>query len=409
MNKHLAARRLGTGLALATALTAPPAFASDHLDTPTVLADPAADIGDLYAWTSSDGRRLNLALDIVGKRFSDQVQYVVQVDSGAAFGHTTASMRIACQFEVDGIATCWAGTQDRLHGDVAAPRGLDSRHHHLRVFAGPRDDPYFNNVRGTRAALDKAAAALRSGAATRDASGFAHFDEATLHGMHDAWHHTNGGPAANFLAGWKTSAIVMSVDLPVVSAGGPVLAVWARTERRQPAPAHGAQPPAAGAPIDRVGRPLTANALLATVGEEDIANALKEGYNRADPAGWQAFATEIGRNLALYDGFDGVAGNQWLADGGQDSPARYRRLAELLADDRLWIDSRRTTCAEFLAVERAAFGAANGDCGGRSLDVDVNGVFRSMLIRGTPDTSDDGVDHDDHVHSNVDFPFLAAP
>ena len=334
---------------------------------------------------------------------------MVQVDSGASFGHTTASTRIACQFEVDATASCWAGTLDSLRGNVASPRGLDGRRHRFRVFAGPRDDPYFNNVRGTRAALDKGAAALRSGAATRDASGFAHFDEATLNGMHDAWHHTNGGPAANFLAGWKTSAIVMSVDLPVVSAGGPVLAVWARTERRQPAPAHGAQPPAAGAPIDRVGRPLTANALLATVGEEDIANALKEGYNRADPAGWQAFATEIGRNLALYDGFDGVAGNQWLADGGQDSPARYRRLAELLADDRLWIDSRRTTCAEFLAVERAAFGAANGDCGGRSLDVDVNGVFRSMLIRGTPDTSDDGVDHDDHVHSKVDFPFLAAP
>jgi hypothetical protein len=34
--------------------------ASDHLDTPTVIANPDADIGDLYAWTSSDGHRLNL-------------------------------------------------------------------------------------------------------------------------------------------------------------------------------------------------------------------------------------------------------------------------------------------------------------------------------------------------------------
>ena len=393
-------------LALLACAAAP---ASDHLDTPTVLADPAADIGDLYAWTSADGRRLNLALDIVGRRFSDQVQYVMTVDSGPSFGHTTASLRIACQFEVDGAATCWAGTQDRLHGDVASPRGLDSRKHRFRVFAGPRDDPYFNNVRGTRAALDQAGAALHSGAATRDASGFAHFDEATLKAMHDAWHQTNGGPAANFLAGWKTSAIVVSIDLPVVAAGGPLLAVWARTERRQPAGEHGVQPPSAGAPIDRVGRPLTANALLATVGESDIADALKEGYNRADPEGWQAFATEIGRNLALYDGFDGVAGNQWLAEAGKDSPARYQRLATLLADDRLWIDSRRTTCVDYLAVERAAFGAPNADCGGRSPNVDVNGVFRSLLIRGTPDTSDDGVDHDDRVHSSTDFPFLAAP
>ena len=409
MNKHLAARRLGTGLALAASLAGLPAFASDHLDTPTVLADPAADIGDLYAWTSADGHRLNLVLDIVGRRFSDQVQYVMQVDSGPSFGHTTASTRISCQFEVDGVATCWAGTQDSLHGSLASPRGLDSRKHHLRVFAGPRDDPYFNNVRGTRAALDKAAAALRSGAATRDASGFAHFDEATLKDIHETWHQTNGGPAANFLAGWKTSAIVVSVDLTVVNGGGPMLAVWARTERREPAPEHGRRPPAVGAAIDRVGRPLTANALLATVGESDIANALKEGYNRADPEGWQAFATEIGRNLALYDGFDGVAGNQWLADRSKDSPARYQRLAEMLADDRLWIDSRRTTCGQYLAVERAAFGAPNSDCGGRTPSMDVNGVLRSMLIRGTPDVSDDGVDHDDHMHSDVDFPFLAAP
>jgi hypothetical protein len=407
MNKLLAARRLGTALALAATLAGPPALASDHLDTPTVLADPAADIGDLYAWMSPDGRRLDLVLDIVGKRFSDQVQYVMQVDSGPSFGQTTASLRIACQFEIDGTATCWAGQQDSLHGIVSSPHGLESRQHRFRVFAGPRDDPYFNNVRGTRAALDKASAALRSGTATRDASGFAHFDEATLQAMHDAWHRTNGGPAANFLAGWKTSAIVVSIDLPTVSTGGPMLALWARTERRQPG--QRAQPPAAGAPIDRVGRPLTANALLATVGEEDIADALKEGYNRADPAGWPAFATEIGRNLALYDGFDGVAGNQWLADASQDSPARYSRLATLLADDRLWIDSRRTTCTEYLAVERAAFGSPNTDCGGRAPSVDVNGVFRSMLIRGTPDTSDDGVDHDDRRHSSVDFPFLAAP
>jgi hypothetical protein len=63
-----------------------PALAADHLDTPTVLADPAADMGDLYAWTSADGQRLNLVMDIVGRRFSDQVQYVFHVESGPTFG-----------------------------------------------------------------------------------------------------------------------------------------------------------------------------------------------------------------------------------------------------------------------------------------------------------------------------------
>jgi hypothetical protein len=45
------------------------ACASDHLDTPTVIADPAADIGHIFVWTSSDGRRLNLVMDIVDQAF----------------------------------------------------------------------------------------------------------------------------------------------------------------------------------------------------------------------------------------------------------------------------------------------------------------------------------------------------
>jgi hypothetical protein len=170
-------------------------------------------------------------------------------------------------------------------------------------------------------------------------------------------------------------------------------------------------PPPPGAPIDRAGRPLTANALVGTFSEGDIADQLKEAYNRVEEPGWAAFATEMGRNLAIYDGFDGVAGNQWLADRSKDTPERYQRLARLLADDRLWVDSRRTTCERFLAVELAAFGdaGASQDCGGRTPSENVNGALRSMLIRGTPDGVDDGVDHDDRVHSSTDFPFLAAP
>jgi tetratricopeptide (TPR) repeat protein len=158
-----------------------------------------------------------------------------------------------------------------------------------------------------------------------------------------------------------------------------------------------------------MGRALTGNMLVGTTAEEDIADQLKEAYNRADPGGWPAFATEIARNLALYDSFDGVRGNQWLADGRADAPEPYKRLAQLLADDRLWVDTRHTRCREYLAVERSAFGQPMADCGGRTPNHNVNGVFRSLLIRGSPDGVDDGVDHDDHVHSTVEFPFLAAP
>jgi hypothetical protein len=401
---HTSLRRL----CWVAALTAAPALAADHLDTPTVTADPAADIGDLFAWTSADGKRLNLVMDIVGKRFSDQVQYVFNVDSGQGFSHTTASARLVCQFDTAGAARCWAGREHRLQGDASASAGLVSSGGRLRVFAGLRDDPYFNNVRGTRSALNAAGDAIRAGRAPQDASGFRRFDAETLRQIPALWGQTQGGAARNFLAGWTTSALVVSVDLGVVNAGGPVLAVWARTERRQAVPADQGPPPP-GPPIDRMGRALTGNALLATIGEDDLSDLLKESYNRADPAGWAGFATEIGRNLALYDSFDGVAGNQWLADPQDASPARYRPLAELLADDRLWVDSRRTRCLHYLAVERSALGTALPDCGGRTPLQNVNAVFRSLLIRGTPDVADDGVTRDDHEHSTVDFPFLSPP
>ncbi|HEX6396638.1 MAG TPA: hypothetical protein VFZ95_04385, partial [Steroidobacteraceae bacterium] len=61
-------------LAALGALSTPAALASDHLDTDAVIADPAADIGDLYAWMSPDHQRLNLVMTIVGKKFSDHVR-----------------------------------------------------------------------------------------------------------------------------------------------------------------------------------------------------------------------------------------------------------------------------------------------------------------------------------------------
>ncbi|HSS00020.1 MAG TPA: hypothetical protein VLM79_23350, partial [Kofleriaceae bacterium] len=95
MQRFMLARRLAGAL---IAMAAAPAHASDHLDTPTVVADPSADIGDLFAWTSPEARRLNLVMTIVGHRFSDRLQYAFHVDSGARFGATTATTTIVCRF-----------------------------------------------------------------------------------------------------------------------------------------------------------------------------------------------------------------------------------------------------------------------------------------------------------------------
>jgi len=201
------------------------AHASDHLDTPTVIADPAADIGDVFAWMSSDGRRLNLAMTIVAHRFSDRLQYVFHIDSGARFGETTATTSIVCRFDAANAAECWAGDADYVRGDASRSVGVDGQNRRFRVFAGLRDDPFFNNVKGTRAALGTAAVALQGGA-TADADGCPRFDTATSQSILDRWRHTDGGPATNFLAGWKSAALVISIDLGVVDKGGKLLAVW---------------------------------------------------------------------------------------------------------------------------------------------------------------------------------------
>lgn len=220
--------RARMALAVAAGLAAAgPAAASDHLDTPTVIADPAADIGDVYAWMAPDHRQLNLVMTVVGHRFSDRLHYAFHIGSGPQFGATTAETVVLCRFDVAGAAECWAGDADYARGDASQPAGLSGQRHRFRVFAGPRDDPFFNNVKGTREALTVVGDALAS--APRDAAGCPAFDYATSCAILDRWAHASGGPAVNTLAGWTSSALVVSVDLDVVDAGGPMLAVWAGT------------------------------------------------------------------------------------------------------------------------------------------------------------------------------------
>lgn len=133
------ARRLAVLLVAGTLVTrgSGVAYAADHLDTPTVIADPAADIGDMFAWTSSDGRRLNMVMTIVAHRFSDRLQYVFHVDSGARFGQTTAATSLVCRFDPAYAVECWAGDADYVRGDASALAGLEGQKGRFRVFAGP--------------------------------------------------------------------------------------------------------------------------------------------------------------------------------------------------------------------------------------------------------------------------------
>jgi hypothetical protein len=371
------------------------AIGSDHLDSPTVTQDATADIGDLYAWMSQDAKRLNLVMTLVGASFSDRIDYVFHVDSGSTVGATTESVTLRCRFHTKGTIDCSAGDVDRASGDASHMPGITSAHKRFRVFADLRDDPFFNNVRGSRAALNVAKAALA--ATPKDAGGCPRFDAATTARIAHEWRRTDGKPGANFLAGWKTAAIIVEIEVATVNRGGSKLGVWATTEFRE-----------TGQVIDRMGRALTGNALLGTFADDEISDSLKERYNRAPPHAWIEFAPELATNLAIYDGFDGICGNQWLAVQNSPPATRYTNLSRLLADDRLWVNSASGRCTLYLGAEFDLVGAVNDDCGGRTPEYDSVDVFRSLLARGEISGLSDGVDRDD-APTSPGYPFLSPP
>ncbi|MEO8621384.1 MAG: hypothetical protein ABI625_09985, partial [bacterium] len=221
--------------------------------------------------------------------------------------------------------------------------------------------------------------------------------------------------------GWKSSALVLSIDLDVVNKGGTLLAVWGavhkptRMEASQRTSAQGTTPPmpTLGTQIERTARPLIKNGLVGgPLAPDSVSNRRKESYNRVARIGWAQFSGNIQETLGLYDGFDGNCGNQWLVDRKADALARYQPLAKMLADDRLWVNSASTVCTQFLAVELTAFGtpgASSTDCGGRTPTYDANNIFRSLLVNGKAAGVDDGLTRDEKASSTTNFPFLAAP
>ncbi len=132
-------------------------------------------------------------------------------------------------------------------------------------------------------------------------------------------------------------------------------------------------------------------------------DARKEQYNRAPEEIRAMFAPDLAETLAIYDGFDGICGNQWLATR-RATLGRYTKLAMLLADDRIWINSDAKTCEHSFGVE-----LRQADCGGRPPSYDAVDVFRSLLVNGKASGVEDGVSQDDGKHSDRDFPFLAPP
>jgi hypothetical protein len=375
------------------------ARASDHFDSPAMAANPEADIGDMYAWTTADGHRLNLVMTIAGHVFSDRVRYEFHIDSGKTFGRTTESTTIVCRFPETNVAQCKLGNVDEVQGDARSSQGIVSRNGHFRMFAGRRDDPFYNNIDGSQAVYATVASALKAGTPL-DAAGCPQFDPPTVQTVARQWSGgAKGSPPENFLENWTVSAIVLSLDLKTISKGGKLLAIWGSTDstvRR----------------LDRMARPFVGNTLLgaAPFSTDTPSGAERERYNRATPATSAAYVPRIRRSLALHDGLDGQCGNQLLAK--RTLVGRYDELSRVFADDRLWVNGGSRVCNQLFAVELAVLArrkAYRTDCGGRSPVYNMPDVWRSLLVSGTTDSVDSGLHQDEHAPSATQFPFLAPP
>jgi Domain of unknown function (DUF4331) len=231
---------LGAPAVVAAGLSlARPAPAADHRDAPKTTAEAAADINDVY--TFMDGNNYVLAMTVfpfadATAKFSDKVQYVFHTESGAEFGKTTSKTDIICTFTAAQVASCWVGSAgEYVTGDASAATGLASKSGKTKVFAGRRGDPFFFNLTGFKDAVKAVEAAPAF--PTPPVAGCPGVDMGTagaLQGLLKETATTDMPTRTNAddFAAASGLALVVSVDKSLVTTGGPIVSVWASTNRQ---------------------------------------------------------------------------------------------------------------------------------------------------------------------------------
>ena len=172
--------------------------------------------------------------------------------------------------------------------------------------------------------------------------------------------------------------------------------------------------------LDRMGRAGVNTALtdpFFTVKADH--EAKQDAYNQAQPSMWPTFADQFATALGVFDGLDGVCGNQPLYNGGAadgGAASAYGTLAGILANDQLLVDSSQSSCdptKNYLAVEIAVItGGTPASCGGRTpLDSAIDTTY-AVLSGDLTGGVVDGVSGDADTANKAQlttFPFLGAP
>jgi len=364
---------------------------SDHISGPRALAEPIADITDVYAFPSPERPgHLVLVLNTLpfappSALLSDGLVYRFRLrpltagarDAPAPFAAGAQELALDCVFSdpaggdgahgrgQEGVCTTPSG--ETVSFSVNDERGGSG--HGVRVFAGPRWDPFIMD----------APAALKT-----IATGELAFTD----------------PGSIYLDGKNVLSLVVEVDRAEVLNGLELVGVVAETLTRGKLNVR----------IERVGRPEVKNMMLAPKQFDPVNRDLeiRDLYNMEDTFrladGYQgAYRARLNANLAFWDGLDGKT--DWPTDDNGTHP-----LTELVLADYLVVDPSRPYAEQgsFLEIERAAReGRAHETCGGRALNDDVMDTIFTLLINaGKGPVIRDGVDQSTRPASRS-FPYLA--
>jgi hypothetical protein len=178
-------------LAVVIALVAPAAmtriWAADHKDSPAVERDPATDIADVYAFRRADNlvvamtiQNLSIsgnATDLFNARARYQI-FVDNTDNGTLAANATITVTFSGsnpqRFKVEGLTSSAIEGPTSGFSNAATPAVTTSGA--IKVFAGPRDDPFFFDLAGFRqflAGTYTPVAGLRSATAGAPRNAFA--------------------------------------------------------------------------------------------------------------------------------------------------------------------------------------------------------------------------------------------
>ena len=363
---------------------------SDHISGPRALADPIADITDVYAFPSPQHTgHLVLVMNTLpfappSAAFSDGLVYRFRLRPVTAGPLGSSAPFAAGQDELvfDCVFSAPSGPEDGLQegvcttptGDTVTFRVNDTDGgigHGIRAFAGVRWDPFIMD----------APAALKT-----IATGQLSFTD----------------PGSIYLDGKNVLGLVLEIDLAHLPQAE-LVGVVAETLTRG----------RFNVRIERVGRPEVKNMML-TPKQFDLVNRdleIRDLYNMEDAfhlaaAYLGAYRARLDANLRFWDGLDGTIDWPTNGDGGRHP------LTELVLADFLVVDVTKPyhEHGSFLEIEIATRrGEAHRTCGGRSINDDVmDTIFTQLVNGGNGPVIRDGVDHSSRPASVV-FPYLSPP